>query len=339
MFIAITTPQNPLRLENTLRPYKKGEKPFTPEVATQILQSTNHKKNIYDTLQLIASLLKEEQACYKDIILSAFEHREQPADTILLGKKLAASHGFENELNAIINTTPVYTSAATQSQKVIACSDEKPYLDDFPKDAVIIFTNSKVDLSGMLQCSLDNEPLKLAIFKEGTKLNLSNNECLPKNLDTYVSKCDEVDLSHSILRYYLNGGGQYVSHSLLTFKEGAVVNLSHCPQMPYQLDIAKCRKVDLSNSNLSNLNELVLSGEANLENATLPALTLDVSGCDKVNLQNIKVSIGSHCQTIIFKNKKQMKESGFTAPDRWQGKIRYTEEQSPLTRLKSIFTR
>ncbi len=55
MFIEITTPQNPIKVENTLRPYKRGERSFTPEVARHILQSTNNPKNIKDTLRLIAA--------------------------------------------------------------------------------------------------------------------------------------------------------------------------------------------------------------------------------------------------------------------------------------------
>ncbi len=341
MFIAITTPQNPLRLENFLRPYKRGEQQFTPEAAQQILESTNHKKNIYDTLQLIASLPQEEQTQYKEIILSTFDHREQPTDTILLGKKLAASHSFENELNTLLNITPVYVSAAIQPKNVITCSDENPNLADFPEDAVIIFANDKVDLSGMLKCGSDNAPLKSVKFKEGTKLNLSNNECLPENLDVYILKCDEVDLSHSALRYYHSGATQYFQYSLLTFKEGSRVNLQDCRLLSQKLDVSKCADVNLSNTDLSRINTIVCSGNANFENATLPACKLDISKCDTVNLKNLKVSPYNQAPNIVFKNKQQLKESGFTAPDEWHGKIQYVDNHSsPISqKLRNFFGR
>lgn len=46
MFIRITTQSNALRTENFLRPYKRGEKEFTPEVARQILTMTNHPNKL-----------------------------------------------------------------------------------------------------------------------------------------------------------------------------------------------------------------------------------------------------------------------------------------------------
>ena len=196
MFIAITTPQNPLRLENTLRPYKRGEQPFTPEAAQQILESTNHKKNIYDTLQIIANLPKEQQAQYKNIILSTFDHREQPAETILLGKKLAASHNFKDELNAILTHDPmqdpkdgvIYASAPNKIAAYIHTSSDNPDdLSQCSEDITLLCTNYNVDL-----CDTNFSTVKTLKFKEGAKVYLCYSENLPETLD--FSMCDNIIL-------------------------------------------------------------------------------------------------------------------------------------------------
>ncbi len=191
MFIEITTPQNPLRLENALRPYKRGEKPFTPEVARQILQSTNHKKNIYDTLQLIAALPKEQQAAYKDIVLATFDHREQPTDTILLGKKLAASHGFEDELKKLVITAKNYDYAkdcifyhSGINKKSYICVQSEADISKYPDNCSIICTHKNISLT----CT--NPTAKELKFTPESSVYMLM--CiLPQNVD--FSMCDKVE--------------------------------------------------------------------------------------------------------------------------------------------------
>ncbi len=369
MFIAITTPQNPLRLENTLRPYKRGEKPFTPEVARQILQSTNHKKNIADTLQLIASLPKEEQAQYKDIILAAFDHREQPADNLLLGKKLAASNGFEYELNAILTHDPlldmtdgvIYASAPHTITAYINAK-ETPDLAEYPKDATLYCTNSKVELSHM-----DLAKFAALKFKAGANVQMFNCQNFPADLD--FSTCNEIDLSYTDL----------AAVKTLKFKAGSEVNLYGCQNPPADLDVSMCSKANLGNIDFARVNSLKFKEGAAIKlygSQNLPADT-DFSPCQKVclfktdlsNLKSLKFREGAtvellNCQnlpehldfsmcskvdieikdfsaitSLKFKNRQQQENSRIQIPEDWQGNIIYTDDFPLLSRINSIFTR
>lgn len=283
MFIAITTPQNPLRLENTLRPYKRGEQPFTPETAQQILESTNHKKNIYDTLQLIANLPKEQQADYKEIILSAFDHREQPTDTILLGKKLAVANGFEDELNAILTHDPmqdtinnvIYASASNQIAAVIS-ADENPDFSQYPEDIALICTND--DLHFLFY---DFSKVKSIKFKEGAKAEFVSCENLPQILD--FSALSRVNITYANL---ING-------SEIIFRPKSFVSLERVTNLPQKIDVSKCPKASFIDCDLIQVKSLLCpeNGKLHLSSSrNIPANT-DFSVCHFVSLYN------SHFQT------------------------------------------
>ena len=80
--------------------------PFTPEKARAIIAVTNDKIFMRDLLKLIAAFPKEEQGQFKNVVLEVFSpersSRLQPAEVIVLGKKLAVSGGYEKELNRVL---------------------------------------------------------------------------------------------------------------------------------------------------------------------------------------------------------------------------------------------
>ena len=80
--------------------------PFTPEKARAIIAVTNDKIFMRDLLKLIAAFPKEEQGQFKNVVLEVFSpdrsFRPQPAEVIVLGKKLAVSGGYEKELNRVL---------------------------------------------------------------------------------------------------------------------------------------------------------------------------------------------------------------------------------------------
>ena len=80
--------------------------PFTPNKARTIIAVTNDKIFMRDLLKLIAAFPKEEQEQFKDVVLEVFNpersSRPQPAEVIVLGKKLAVSGGYEKELNRVL---------------------------------------------------------------------------------------------------------------------------------------------------------------------------------------------------------------------------------------------
>ena len=79
---------------------------FTPEKARAIIAVTNDKIFMRDLLKLIAAFPKEEQGQFKSVVLEVFNpersSRPQPAEVIVLGKKLAVSGGYEKELNRVL---------------------------------------------------------------------------------------------------------------------------------------------------------------------------------------------------------------------------------------------
>ncbi len=361
MFIAITTPQNPLRLENTLRPYKRGEKPFTPEVATQILQSTNHKKNIYDTLELIASLPKEEQAQYKDIILAAFDHREQPADTLLLGKKLAASHSFENELNAILNydytndTTDgvIYASAP---QKIAAYISAAPSIDlhRYPENINLICTNNKLNL-----IFIDLASFKSVKFKTGAEIKFSHCKNFSSVLDistlrkadfefsnlTGVSRLicgscpeislrgatglpEEIDLTECS-KASLHDCDLMPVKKLLCPKNGEL-NLGYAQNIPADTDFSVCSFVALNHGEFQTGEKIVFGkgSKVHLDSAKNLPKFIDVSQCDYINFKDADFNITEH---IIFSSPQQMWKSDI-APEQ-NNKITFLNPPPAPTRI------
>ena len=80
--------------------------PFTPEKARAIIAVTNDKIFMRDLLKLIAAFPKDEQGQFKGVVLEVFnperDSRPQPAEVIVLGKKLAVSGGYEKELNRVL---------------------------------------------------------------------------------------------------------------------------------------------------------------------------------------------------------------------------------------------
>ena len=80
--------------------------PFTPEKARAIIAVTNDKIFMRDLLKLIAAFPKEEQGQFKNVVLEDFSpdrsSRPQPAEVIVLGRKLAVSGGYEKELNRVL---------------------------------------------------------------------------------------------------------------------------------------------------------------------------------------------------------------------------------------------
>ncbi len=87
-------------------PTGKNCQPFTPEKARAIVDITNAPPFMRDLLKLIAAFPKEEQGQFKDVVLEIFSPKRsslpQPAEVIVLGKKLAISGGYEKQLNRIL---------------------------------------------------------------------------------------------------------------------------------------------------------------------------------------------------------------------------------------------
>ena len=94
--------------------------PFTPEKARAIVDITNAPPFMRDLLKLIAAFPKEDQGQFKDAVLAVFDKerdwRDQPNEIVVLGKKLAVSGEYEEELNRVLLGKQIGVENSTAAQ-------------------------------------------------------------------------------------------------------------------------------------------------------------------------------------------------------------------------------
>ena len=315
MFVDIEDFKGAIAVENILMPYKKGrlaldkksrlpKEPITPEVCMEILKSTNYARNIKDMLECIADLPKAQQAQFKDVILATFDNREQPKDILVLGKKLAAANGFEEELSLVkYRANKMILLSAPKLSKGFVW-DEDELKDDFSQcgklwcshpGSLDVLTAAKlpeiveipyakhidfqcIDCAGVKEIHFGK--VEFAFF------NFVKN--LPPNLD--FSQCDEIYLEGCDLR----------GHPNLRFKDGAKVFLK-AAILPKDLDVSSCAEVHLDNCDLSEQSKLHFRENACVSFEGLKNLPkdLDVSNCAWVNFAYCSLANQPH---IRFKD-------------------------------------
>ena len=302
MFVDIENPKSPLKVANILTAYDKGvvikgvrqsPQKLTPEVCLDILKSTNYPRCIRDMLTCIAKLPDEEQAQFKDVVLSCFDNREQPTDIFQLGQELAEKSGYGIEFAKLKKIKEgEYLFSDADARKCFMCLKSEFKDEDFSAyDKVVFLSHEKIQFGEDVQfpehieipnssdvsfsdelgwgaCNLlGGQSIR---FKDGAKINLKGAENLPSNLD--FSQCDEVVLSKCDLSQQTN----------LRFKEGAKAILEYAYNLPENLDVSMCAEVDLIGCNLSSQPNLRFKDGAKVslyEAYNLPA-NLDFSQCD-----------------------------------------------------------
>ena len=312
MFVDIKNPKTPLKVINILTAYDKGvvvkgvrqsPQKLTPKVCLDILKSTNYPRCIRDILQFIAKLPDEEQAQFKDVVLSCFDNREQPTDIFQLGQELAEKSGYGIEFAKLkkINEGP-YLFSEADAQKCYMCFKSEFTDEDFSAyDKVVFLSDKKIqfginvkfpknmEFPNSLDVSFyeeyenpefDLQGVQSVCFKEGAKVNLQSVENLPPNLD--ISMCDEVNLGNCDLSEQPN----------LRFKNGAKVNLDRAENLPANLDFSCCDEVDLSFCNLIGQPNLRFKegSKVDLRDAYNLPPNLDFSHCAVVNLRYCDLS-------------------------------------------------
>ena len=162
MFVDIENPKSPLKVANILTAYDKGvvvkgvrqpPKKLTPKVCFDILKSTNYPRCIRDILQLIAKLPDEEQAQFKDVVLSCFDNREQPEPILQLGRELAEKSGYGIEFAKLkkINEGP-YLFSDADARKCFMCMKNEFTDEDFSAyDKVIFLSGEKIHLGYLMK--------------------------------------------------------------------------------------------------------------------------------------------------------------------------------------------
>ncbi len=291
MFVDITDFKGAIEVENMLAAYKRGEEKITPEVCFEVLKATNYNRNIKDMLACVLKLPIEEQRAFKDVVVSAFEQREQPNDVLVLGKKLAVAGGYEAKLGKIAGVIQKgnYLKSAVNVDRWFVTREEDWAGKDLSAYRKMMFIGKKSDLRwarGLpedLDVSMCDEvdfggcdlaPVRNLRFKEGAKVDLREAKNLPEDLD--VSMCDEVDF----------GGCDLAPVRNLRFKDGAYVVLREAKNLPEDLDVSMCDEVVLEKCDLAPVKNLRFKAGAKVgfwRAKNLPE-ELDVSMCDVVEL-------------------------------------------------------
>jgi hypothetical protein len=121
----------------------------------------------------------------------------------------------------------------------------------------------------------------------------------------------------------------------LKFKEGAVVNLYRAKNLPKNLDVSMCSKVELRMCDLEGLNLKFREGAVvNLVGAKNLPKDLDVSMCDEVNLRYCDLS---GVKEIKFRDKEQEDEFMKEAKS-FSGNVVYADEDKKEKEDSSLFS-
>ncbi len=181
------------------------------------------------------------------------------------------------------------------------CDSEGTSLMKFKDGAKVALESFRhycpIDFSNCDEVSLEDISLKnKPHFKNGAKVKLRS-MYVSDEMD--VSGCDEVEFNRC--------GAS--SDAVLKFKKGADVVFDYCQSFAAQVDFSQCNRLKVLNSKLRGYNG-----------------TLDFSNCEVLKLKNVDVY---QTERVVFKNRKQMRESGFSKPDDWMGQIVFQDEQTP----------
>lgn len=266
MGLYVTSPLSPLKLENMLRPYKRGEKDITIDVGLQVLLSTNYPRNIRDMLACVEKLPIDKQKEFENVVLLTFDMRLQPDDIRNIALKLAKNNGYDGKLLKCIDRT-----ARAQGEVLMSSPMPTYTLQSFDTDFV------RFD-------AVKYEGLKVL----RNKCSIKDVSMLPRVVD--LTDCAEVEI------YKQN----FKNVKVLKLASNSNVEITHSCNLPENIDFSQVQNICLNGCDLGNLNKLIL-GKGNLAQlllvTNLPPY-LDASGYDKVELAGTDLS---HLQYLKLK--------------------------------------
>ena len=322
MFVDIENFKSALAVENILTPYKKGrlsqdkksrlpKEPITPDICMEILKSTNYARNIKDMLECIKELPPHEQAQFKDVVLACFDNREQPNDILVLGKKLAVASCFEAELSEAqkLKDGEFLHSSSNLDKAFVSLKDSFEDVDFSAYDKVICLSDKEIQ------------------FLEGVKF--------PKHLG--IPNSSDVSFASYFRRNanFLASGSDFTGLQSMRFKDGAKVELREVKNLSSDADFSQCDVVKLSGKILNDKSQLRFKegAEVMFHWIEFHSAQLDVSMCSQIKFLFCDFK---DMDCLIFKNLEQMKASEFQRPDKWKGKLIFTDEQQLLQAGKEI---
>ena len=173
----------------------------------------------------------------------------------------------------------------------------------------------------LAECDLKDQPN--LCFKNGAIVCLEDAKNLPANVD--FSQCSEVTLAGCDLK----------NQPHLCFQNGAKVELREVKNLSSDADFSQCDVVKLSGKILNDKSQLRFKegAEVMFHWIEFHSAQLDVSMCSQIKFLFCDFK---DMDCLIFKNREQMKASEFQRPDKWKGKLIFTDEQQLLQAGKEI---
>ena len=258
MGLLIISPKGALRIENMLRPYKRGEKEITLDVGLDVLMSTNYARSVRDMLLCIEKLSIDKQREFESVVLLTFVDRLQPTDIHNIAQNLAQNGGYEKKLAKRIAQT------ACKHGEILMSSPTPTYCLQSLDTDFVRFDADKYDGLKVLR--------EKCVIKAVPKL--------PSFID--LTECLTVEIYRQNLQ----------NVKTLKLAPNCNIEITHCQNLPANIDFSQVQNICLNGCDLRNFDKLILGKgqQAQLIGVqNLPSF-LDVSGYDKVLLVGADLS-------------------------------------------------
>lgn len=269
--IHLTNYENPIAVDAILKKNRNDNGFITPECAYECLYKTNHYANMKVIVKNILALDEKEWIKYKPFVLEAIDGREQTDETFGALMNFAKKGNY---LELFI--------AKHQNEKIYGVHDKVLITNSsiFPKD---------MDKYDMLIVNCDS-----VIYDEDC--------CLPKSV--IFTKPDMISIRRSNFKK-----NKSLIFSRNDEKQGGCLWLYECSDLPKVLDTSLFKEVDLSHSDLKDVNDIILGKKAYVKMIDAKNLPekLDFSEADNVYLDDCNFS---RTKEMIFGKSKKVDLSG-----------------------------
>lgn len=270
MFIEIDKPKNAIDVENWLKKQRESNGGYlSPEIVEEALSYTNNFANIKFMLKEINRFkTKEEKLPFKDVIFSMVTDREYSDGSIEMMKDIAKECGFNDEFDKYVvyqkmNKNKTYHNFYPQ---IVSFDTKEEMLEEAVfwymgakkiPDVLICNDRGGIDIWDVILpeiCYFPNSPLVNFERVKGLKEVKYKENCVLNFVEMSVPKNIEFDKCQSCYFDKCN----FIGVDELNFGEGVEVNFYKCTQMPFRMDLSRCKIVGFGGSDFSGVRSIVL---------------------------------------------------------------------------------
>ena len=269
--IHLTDYKGPVAVDGILKRNRNDNIVVTPECAYECLKKTNHFTNMKFIAKSISSLDEKEWLKYKPFVLEAIDGREQVDEVFNVLMNFAKKGNY---LELFI--------AKHHNEKIYGARDKVLITNNgiFPKD---------MDKYDMLIVNCDS-----VIYDEDC--------CLPKSV--IFTKPDMISIRRSNFKK-----NKSLIFSRNDEKQGGCLLLYECSDLPKVLDTSLFKEVDLSHSDLKDVDNIIFGKKAHVKMIDVKNLPekLNFSEAENVYLDDCNFS---RTKEMIFGKTKKLDLSG-----------------------------